>query len=76
MRTRFVQCFRFQRSDLTPDAKSTPQRTSLRIGYSSGRDHCEQQEVTVTKTLRTGVLSTSSLCRLAIHFFKFTYFIT
>ena len=68
MRTQFVQCFRFKRSDLTRDAKSTPQKTSLCIGYSSGRDHCEQQEVTMTKIVRTGVLSMSSLCRLAIHF--------
>ena len=75
MKTRFVQCFGFQRSDLTPDAKSTPQRTSLCIGYSSGRDHCEQQEVTVTKTLRTGVLSMSSVVQTGHSFFKFTYFI-
>ena len=68
MKTRFVQCFGFQRSDLTPDAKSTPQRTSLCVGYSSGRDHYEQQEVTMTKILRTGFFPLPSLCRLAIHF--------
>ena len=50
MRTQFVQCLGFQRSDLTPDAKSVPKRTSQYIGYSYRGDRSEQQEVTVTKS--------------------------
>lgn len=53
MRTQFVQCLGFQRSALTLDAKSIPKRTSQYVGYSYRGDHCEHQEVTVTKS-KTG----------------------
>lgn len=53
-RTQFVQCLGFQRSDLTPDAKSIPKRTSQYIGCSYRGDHCEHQEVTVTKIQEQG----------------------